>query len=139
MCKKECKCKECKCGNNEETVNVTEAVVSIFLSTLEDITECKSKSDVFEAMLNVKSDGTEYKGQTYGQKLKLEDNEYAIVISDRYLTSIEARTFFEDIMEYHQDIENLSEEESKLRDEEVKSKWLNGNFNWWALGSGKLE
>jgi hypothetical protein len=76
-----------------------------------------------------------------GHKIQFEDsNEFAILVADRELTGVEANTFFQEIMEYHQATnEELSEEEMAVRDEEVKTKWLNGNFNWWCLGAGKRD
>lgn len=112
----------------------TEAVVSIFLSTL-----AEDEQAVYEAIASITNNG-EPVTESYGNKIKLNDSgEYAIIVSDRQLTSEEARAFYDDIMEYHHAKDELPEEEIAIRDEEVKTKWLNGNFNWWALGAGKAE
>lgn len=112
----------------------TEAVVSIFLSTMYE-----SEEAIYGAII-----GLTYNGQpvdrSFGHKLKFDDSdEYAIVVSDKKLTDEEARAFYDDIMEYHHAKDELPEEEIAVRDEEVKTKWLNGNFNWWAIGAGKVD
>ena len=106
----------------------TEAVITIFIPSLFD-----DPKEICEQTLGINHDGP-----LYGNKILLDDGEdFVLLVSDRELSQEEAGAFYEDIMEYHQ--EELSDEESIVRDEEVKTKWLNGNFNWWCIGAGQKD
>lgn len=117
----------------------TEAIISIYLPTLAK--ENETEQTVYATMMQVELNGEPYTGPLYANKILLEDsNDFVLLVADRDLNAEEARTFYDELMEYHQGIDhNLSEEELAVRDEEVRTKWLNGNFNWWGLGSGKIE
>jgi hypothetical protein len=109
-----------------------EAVISIILPTL-----LNDEQDVVDIINRMKEE--------HGDSLRIyiipfdEKTETAIVISDRDLDDEEVIAFYEDIMEYHHETDDLSENEVDVRDQEVKDKWLNGKFTLWTLSDDHLK
>ena len=56
------------------------------------------------------------------------------LISNVKLTEDQAYEYYFEILSYYMGVEDkLSESEIEIRENEVKEKWLNGNYNYWIL------
>lgn len=118
----------CGCKNSEAkiTIIIPELLEDKSARDVQIETMEKNKDATFGYYLTLTEDGVVVGGNVGACDV--------IIITDRQLEDYLVLQYYNEVMSYHQAIdEELLDEEYEIRDQEVKEKWLNGNFNYWIL------